>query len=267
MHTEDDADYQLIAEDLQMQVVTRAQKQAAERARDNALIPADGKGEQQTAPSKTQQPTKEKKVNSPSILLSEMHELDLARDFVRYKYPVTLPKHYTPPDLPSPKGDMVVVAMKAQRETKDKAVVWVEFLSPPSHVGRQIQLYPRSLERKRGLAQGADFSLLTAIRTQHPSANTWADLGVHVPSASSGTAAALAALAAYTGGTRFTADAQPASAVETSEQSPLSLHSLAADEADDPHAPPGYTRGMQDPKHRGHMLRSPMKAAWIVAEN
>ena len=267
MHTEDDADDQLIAEDLQMQVVTRAQKQAAERARDNALIPADGKGEQQTAPSKRQQPTKEKKVNSPSILLSEMHELDLARDFVRYKYPVTLPKHYTPPDLPSPKGDMVVVAMKAQRETKDKAVVWVEFLSPPSHVGRQIQLYPRSLERKRGLAQGADFSLLTAIRTQHPSANTWADLGVHVPSASSGTAAALAALAAYTGGTRFTADAQPASAVETSEQSPLSLHSLAADEADDPHAPPGYTRGMQDPKHRGHMLRSPMKAAWIVAEN
>jgi hypothetical protein len=195
MHTEDDADDQLIAEDLQMQVVTRAQKQAAERARDNALIPADGKGEQQTAPSKRQQPTKEKKVNSPSILLSEMHELDLARDFVRYKYPVTLPKHYTPPDLPSPKGDMVVVAMKAQRETKDKAVVWVEFLSPPSHVGRQIQLYPRSLERKRGLAQGADFSLLTAIRTQHPSANTWADLGVHVPSASSGTAAALAALA------------------------------------------------------------------------
>ncbi len=88
-----------------------------------------------------------------------------------------------------------------------------------------------------------------------------------MPSASSGTAAALAALAAYTGGTRFTADAQPASAVETAEQSPLSLHSLADAEEHDPHAPPGYTRGMQDPKHRGHMLRSPMKAAWIVAEN
>ena len=267
MHTEDDADDQLIAEELQMQVVTRAQKQAAERARDNAIIPDEEKSEKQSAPSKRQKPTKEKKVNSASMLISEMHELDLARDFVRYKYPVTLPKHYNPPDMPSPKGDMVVVGMKAQRETKDKAVVWVEFLSPPSHIGRQIQLYPRSLERKRGLAKGADFSLLTAIRTQHPSAKTWADLVVHVPSASSGTAAALAALAAYTGGTRFTADAQPASAAETSEQSPLSLHSLAEDEEDDPHAPPGYTRGMQDPKHRGHMLRSPMKAAWITAEN
>ena len=32
MHTEDDADDQLIAEELQLQVVTRAQKQAAERA-------------------------------------------------------------------------------------------------------------------------------------------------------------------------------------------------------------------------------------------
>ena len=31
-------------------------------------------------------------------------------------------------------------------------------------------------------------------------------------------------------------------------------------------APPGYTRGMQDPKHRGQMLRSPVKAAWITAE-
>jgi hypothetical protein len=267
MHTEDDADDQLIAEELQMKVVTRAQKQAAERARDNALLPAEAVGKKDTASSKQHKPAKAKKVNSVSMLLSEMPELDLARDFVRYKYPVTLPKHYNPPDMPLPKGDMIVVATKAQRETKDKAVVWVEFLSPPSHVGRQIQLYPRSLERKHGPAKGADFSLLTAIRSKHPTANTWADLGVHVHSASSTTAATLAALAAYTGGTRFTADTQPASAMETSEQSPLSLHSLAEDEEEDPNAPPGYTRGMQDPKHRGHMLRSPMKAAWIAAEN
>ena len=93
MHTEDDADDQLIAEELQMQVVTRAQKQAAERARDNAIIPDEEKGEKQSAPSKRKKPTKEKKVNSASMLISEMHELDLARDFVRYKYPVTLPKH------------------------------------------------------------------------------------------------------------------------------------------------------------------------------
>jgi hypothetical protein len=43
---------------------------------------------------------------------------------------------------------------------------------------------------------------------------------VHVPSASSATAAALATLAAYTGGTRFTADTEHASAAETSGQEP-----------------------------------------------
>ena len=269
MHTEDDADDQLIAEELQMNVVTRAQKQAIERARENAIIPAEATlSQQSTSPTKKKVPkSKPKQATSKTTLLSEMHELDLARDFVRYKYPVTLPPSYNPPDMPAPKGDMVVVAVKAQRETKDKAVVWVEFLSPPSHTGRQIQLYPRSVERKHGPAKGADFSLLTAIRANHPMAKTWLDLGVHALSASSATAAALATLAAYTGGTRFTADAEQATAAETSEQSPLHLHTLAEDDEDEsPHAPPGYTRGMQDPKHRGHMLRSPMQAAWISAE-
>ncbi len=65
--------------------------------------------------------------------------------------------------MPTPKGEMVVVAVKAQKQTRDKATVWVEFLSPPSHVGKQIQLYPKSLEPRNGPAQGADFSLLTAI--------------------------------------------------------------------------------------------------------
>ena len=86
--------------------------------------------------------------------------------------------------MPTPKGEMVVVAVKAQKQTRDKATVWVEFLSPPSHVGKQIQLYPKSLEPKNGPAQGADFSLLTAVtvKTQFPRAITWRDLGVTMPS-------------------------------------------------------------------------------------
>ena len=84
-------------------------------------------------------------------------ELDLARDFVRYKYPVTLPKHYNPPDMPSPKGDMVVVAMKAQRETKDKAVVWVEFLSPPSHKP-PTHILTRSRSRRAGCGRSGDIT-------------------------------------------------------------------------------------------------------------
>ena len=49
---------------------------------------------------------------------------------------------------------MAVVAVKAQKQKRDKATVWVEFLSPPLHAGKQIQLYPKSLEPKNGLAQG-----------------------------------------------------------------------------------------------------------------
>jgi hypothetical protein len=49
--------------------------------------------------------------------------------------------------------------------------------------------------------------------------------------------------------------------------SPAHLHSLAEGEEDESaNAPRGYTRGMQDPKHRGQMLCSPIKNAWITTE-
>ena len=169
--------------------------------------------------------------------------------------------------MPTPKGDMVVEAVKAQKQTRDKSTVWVEFLLPPSHAGKQIQLYPKSLEPKNGPAQGADFSLLTAVKAQFPHATTWRDLGVATPSSSNTTASALAALAAYSGGECFVADKLADSGMETSERSPAHLHSLAEGEEDaSANAPAGYTRGMHDPKHRGQMLRSPIKYAWITAE-
>ena len=80
-----------------------------------------------------------------------------------------------------------------------------------------------------------------------------------------GTAAALSALAAYSGGERFV-DKLENSGMETSERSPAHLHSLAEGEEESANAPPGYTRGMQYPQHRGQMLRSPIKDAWITAE-
>ena len=87
------------------------------------------------------------------------------------------------------------------------------------------------------------------------------------PSSSHTTASALAALAAYSGGEFFVADKLADSGMETSERSPAHLHSLAeGDEDESANAPAGYTRGMQDPKHRGQMLRSPIKDAWITAE-
>jgi hypothetical protein len=199
--------------------------------------------------------------------MSEISELTLTQTFVTYKFPVTLPVNYNPEGMPTPKRDMSVVTVKAQKQTRDKAIVWVEFISPPSHVGKQIQLFPKSLEPKNGPAQGADFSLLTAIKAKFPNATTWRDLGVANSAGSRGTASALATLAVYSGGERFSADTLNHSSLDTSEQSPAHLHSLAGgEEGESPNAPPGYTRGMQDPKHRGQMLRSPIKDAWIAAE-
>jgi hypothetical protein len=234
MHAEDEADDQLIADELQSHVITRSQSQAVERAKQNTLVPSVTP---QTAASKrpSKKGAKAVLVCKPlsaaydylDIPISEMQELSLAHAFVIHNLQVTLPAHYNPAGMPTPKGEMVVVAVKAQKQTRDKATVWVEFLSPPSHVGKQIQLYPKSLEPKNGPAQGADFSLLTAIKAKFPNAITWRGLGVENSAGSRATASALAALAAYSGGERFSADTLNHSSLDTSEQSPAHLHSLA----------------------------------------
>ncbi len=143
---------------------------------------------------------------------------------------------------------MVVVAVRAQKQSSTKAFVWVKFLSPPSHVGTQIQLYPKSLEPKNGPAQGRDFSLLSALELYHPGAKSWKDLGVTSTTTSKATAGMLAALQAYHGGTRFNAEDVSTTGLETSELDPIYLQQFS-DEDPSTKAPEGYTRGMQDPKH------------------
>jgi hypothetical protein len=207
MRVEDEADDQFIADQLQTHVITRSQSQAAEPAKQNDLIPSVTLQQADTKHS-SKKGAKAVLASKPlsaandclDIPMSEMQELSLAHAFVTHKFPVTLPAHYNPTGMPTPKGDMV--AVKAQKQTRDKATVWVQFLSPPSHAGKQIQLYPKSLEPKNGPAQGADLSLLTAVKAvkaQFPHATTWRDLGVATPSSSHTTASALAALAAYSG--------------------------------------------------------------------
>jgi hypothetical protein len=151
MHAEDEADDQLIADALQSHVITRSQSQAVERANQNALVPSVN-----PQPAAAKRPSKKGAkavlVSKPlsaakdylDIPMSEMQELLLAHAFVTHKFQVTLPARYNPAGMPTPKGEMVVVAVKAQKQTRDKATVWVEFLSPPSHVGKQIQLYPKN---------------------------------------------------------------------------------------------------------------------------
>ena len=74
---------------------------------------------------------------------------------------------------------MVVVGYKAQKLSDSKVTLWVRFTSPPEYVGKTIQMYPKSLEPKRGPACGADFSLLRAINQSHPQVNTLRDLGIN----------------------------------------------------------------------------------------
>jgi hypothetical protein len=203
---------------------------AVGRAKQNALVPfvtpqpaaAKRPSKQGAKAALVSKPLSAAK-DSLDIAMSEMQELLLVHAFVTHKLQVTLPAHYNPAGMPTPRGEVVVVAVKAQKQTRDKATVWVEFLSPPSRVGKQIQLYPKSLEPKNGPAQGADFSLLTAVKTQFPRAITWRDLGVTMPSNSHTTAAALSALAASSGGERLVADKLENSGMETSERSPTNL--------------------------------------------
>jgi hypothetical protein len=184
----------------------------------------------------------------PDKTLRDTPELDLAREFVKLSYPITLQVSYSPPDLPPPKGAMVVMATRAQKQSSSKAVVWVKFLSPPSHVGKQIQLYPKSSEPKNGCAKGQDFSLLSALELSHPGAKTWKDLGVTTTSTSIATAGMLAASQVYNGGTRFSAEEVSTTGSETSEPNPVLLQEFS-DESHSPQESESYTRGMQDPKH------------------
>jgi hypothetical protein len=74
---------------------------------------------------------------------------------------------------------MVVVGYKVQKLSASKAALWVRFTSPSEYVGKTIQMYPKSLEPKKGPACGADFSLLRAISASHSQATILRDLGIN----------------------------------------------------------------------------------------
>jgi hypothetical protein len=127
MLAEDEADDQLIADQLKTQVITRSQSQAAERAQQNELIPSATRQKAGTKPSSKKGPKvvpAPKQQNAETSYLdttmSEMQELALAHAFVTHKIPVTLPAHYNPAGMTNPKGDMVVIVVKAQRQTRDR---------------------------------------------------------------------------------------------------------------------------------------------------
>ena len=179
-------------------------------------------------------------LDTPSANYSE---LALARALLKYNVPIQLPISYAPPHLSPPDGDMVVVGVPSQKLSSKKACLWVRFISPPSLLGEQIQLYPKKIESKKGSGQGEDFSVLTALAHSRPHAKTLFDLGVRSRTASSLTLSLMASLDAMEGGTRFSAaelkDGQTDAMCESSN-------------------PPG--RDAPDPKHRGQAMRSALSS-------
>jgi hypothetical protein len=126
MLAEDSADDALIAEELGHHAVTRSQSQAMERAVHTPFIapPIDSTPPTQATvlvheivsqPGSVVTPTHTKR-RDPT--LRETPELELAREFVRLSYPVTLPVSYSPPDLPTPKGKI-----RAQKRTLSSQVL------------------------------------------------------------------------------------------------------------------------------------------------
>ena len=115
--------------------------------------------------------------------MTSLPELDLDRTLLNSGYPVILPPSYAAfpqlKDLPLVTGPMVVVGYKVQKLSASKTALWVRFTSPCEYAGKTIQMYPKSLEPKKGPACGADFSLLRAISASNPQATTLRDLGIN----------------------------------------------------------------------------------------
>jgi len=99
--------------------------------------------------------------------LHDFSELAIARAFLKSSVEFIFPAHYKP-DVT---GEMRVVGVDGLKLTKSKAVLLVKILSPQSLRDTSMQMYSTSLEPKRGLGQGADLSVLTAIKYTLPMLN------------------------------------------------------------------------------------------------
>jgi hypothetical protein len=109
---------------------------------------------------------------------SSMTESELATAFLNNNVAFVLPSQYRPPTFGPPEADMIGLGTRVQRLSKLKSALWVRFLSPPSYKDKKLQLYPRSMEPHKGPGQGKDFSLLSALAIQYPSALTLRDIGI-----------------------------------------------------------------------------------------
>jgi hypothetical protein len=194
MHQEDLADETHMTAEITVPVVTRSQsaqmvsKQSLIQAPLQSpivdlspvldLLPPPTEELQQTFIS-----SRDRVLDTPMVSLSEF---DITRALLNSDYPVILPPSYTAfpqlKDLVPATGPMVVVGYKVQKLSTSNTTLWVRFTSPYEYTDKTIQMYPRSLEPKKGPGCGANFSLLRAISSSNPQATTLRDLGINLSS-------------------------------------------------------------------------------------
>ena len=305
MHTQDIADDAAVSAAQQTQAFTRSQTRALEAAQMSpsqqfspaAIITPDPTIYTPILPSSTaleiasalpaslpiltpEIPVKRILANTPggfptlNSKLDDLTEYDIARTMARHGFTFALPLDYNPPTLPTPLGEMIVTvksAVKLGKKPDAKSAVWVQFLAPPSHAGFKMQLYPRSHESSRGVGQGHDFSILSALARTCPRAATFHDLGITELTSSKVTAAMLLAFSALPRLPAFTAsvldDTESLTNDHGAARSPNEPDAFPPlDDDADTSAPDGYTRYTPDPSHRGEAMRQRLRTHWLAAE-
>jgi len=129
-------------------------------------------------------------------------ELKIVQALVRHSVEIGLPKHYAPHHM-LPIGKMRVVGIKAKKVSSTKAVLFVKFISPTSLKNVQMQVFCASLEPKTNQGQGADLSIITALKLTNAGAKSLFDLGVRCKPCSDTIRGMIAAFDSMLGGTIF----------------------------------------------------------------
>jgi len=134
--------------------------------------------------------------------LVDYTELEIAKALACHSVEIGLSKHYAPNHVVL-EGNMRVIGIKAKTISSTKAVLIVKFISPPSLKNVQMQMFCTSLTPKTNQGQGADLSIMTALKLTNPGAESLFDLGVRCKPRSGNTRGMIAAFDSMLGGTLF----------------------------------------------------------------
>jgi len=154
---------------------------------------------------------------------------------------------------------MRINRVKAKKISLTKAVLIVQLISQSSLKNVQIPLFCTSLKPKTKQEQGADLSI--ALEITNSGAKSLFNCGVRCKPRSD-TRSMIAACNSMLGATISNASQASSDDFETSEQHSFRDGCYLRWSRD----PVGYSKGAPDPKHHGQVMRSAMKAEFIMSQ-